>query len=84
MPKNANLDCSHCMRHCMLHRLVASAPETILDIEVHDWVSYSNDVTDYTKLATDPNMTTRIVARSFNTFLVLGDIGERQERGCGK
>lgn len=47
---------------------------TILEVEVRDWVSYSHSVTDYTKLATDPNVPSRDIARNFGTFTGLGDI----------
>lgn len=50
------------------------APVTILDISIENGVDYRTDVTDYSRLATDPNITTAIIARNFSTFISLADI----------
>jgi uncharacterized protein (TIGR03437 family) len=52
----------------------SGTPETILEIETDKVVNYGNDVPDYSKLATDPNMTNGAAARNFNVLLMLGDI----------
>ncbi len=47
---------------------------TIITIDVENVVQYASDVSDVSRLATDPNITTAIPARNFREFLALGDI----------
>ena len=47
---------------------------TVLDIEVANYVDYYNDVTDWSKLATDPNRTTVTQPRNFAQSIGMGDI----------
>ncbi len=49
-------------------------PATILDIEIHNMVSYFNDVTDYAKLAVDPNRTMVALQPNFVQSIGIGDI----------
>lgn len=51
-----------------------ATPPTILTIDVENVVQYISDVSDVSRLATDPNVTTAISGRNFREFLVLGDI----------
>lgn len=51
-----------------------ATPPTILTIDVENVVQYFNDVSDVSRLATDPNVTTPVSGRNFREFLVLGDI----------
>jgi hypothetical protein len=51
-----------------------AAPATVLEIEVENYVNYFNDVTDYSKLATDPNMTRAAPARNFAQSVGMADI----------
>ena len=44
--------------------LAQPAPPTILGIELENYVNYFNDVTDYSKLATDPMAQQRRTVRS--------------------
>src|SRR6266852_3858144 len=45
-----------------------------MEIDVEHWTRYLNDVSDYSKLATDPNATTPIEPKNFGTFLGVADI----------
>ncbi len=49
-------------------------PATILDVELANYVVYFNDVTDYSKLATDPNRTTVTQPRNFSRAAGIADI----------
>lgn len=51
-----------------------AAPATILDIELENFVVYFNDVTDYSRLATDPNRTTVTQPRNFSRAIGIADI----------
>ena len=59
---------------CSRSGLGQGVPATILDISIENGVDYRNDVTDYLKLATDPNITTATIGRNFATFITLADI----------
>jgi len=50
------------------------APPTILTIDVENFVNYRGDVSDVTKLATDPNITTPAIPRNFYEAQLIGDI----------
>ena len=55
--------------------LAQAAQQTILAIEIENYVNYFNDVTDYSKLATDPNRTTLAVQpRNFAVSFGIADI----------
>ena len=45
-----------------------------MEIEVENWTRYLYDVSDYSKLATDPSATTPIQPKNFGTFLGVADI----------
>src|ERR1041385_3269911 len=47
---------------------------TILELDVENIVSYSSDVFDASKLATDANLTTAMAARNFGFVMAVGDI----------
>ncbi len=47
---------------------------TIMEIDLENLVEYRDDVSDQSKLATDPNRTTPFVARNFQRRVVIGDI----------
>ena len=52
-----------------------AAPATVLEIEVENYVNYFNDVTDYSKLATDPKSTTLAAQpRNFAQSFGIADI----------
>lgn len=51
-----------------------AVPVTILEIEVENYVNYFNDVSDYAKLATDPNRTTFAMPRNFAQSIGIADI----------
>ncbi len=54
---------------------MGQAPATILEIEVENFVTYFNDVTDYTRLAMDANRTSIAVqARNFAQSVGVADI----------
>ena len=50
------------------------APATILDIELDNMVNYFDDVTDYSKLAANPNRTTVAAQPNFAQSIGIGDI----------
>ena len=50
------------------------APATILEIDLENVVTYFNDVSDVSKLTTDPNITTTLGGITFKEFLTMGDI----------
>jgi uncharacterized protein (TIGR03437 family) len=54
--------------------LAQVAPTTILEIDVENRVSYTDDIPDVSKLATDPNATTAIPSRNFRKSVTIGDI----------
>ena len=51
-----------------------STPATILEIDTENIVSYSSDLFDASKFATDPNLTTAAAARNFGFVMAVGDI----------
>ena len=51
-----------------------TTPVTILEIDTENIVSYSSDVFDASRFATDSNFTTATPARNFGFVLALGDI----------
>ena len=54
--------------------LAQAQPATILTIDVDNAVVYTYDISDYSKFATDPNITTPIAGRPFFTRIAVGDI----------
>jgi hypothetical protein len=57
-----------------VHCSPAPGQATILDIDVANFVEYQSDVSDPSKLATDPKGTTSVQPRNFFVATVLGDI----------
>lgn len=51
-----------------------AAPATILDVEIENFVVYWRDVTDLSRLATDPNSTTITQPRNFGQAVGIADI----------
>src|SRR5438067_13171090 len=49
-------------------------PITLLRLDIDNYVSYINDVSDITKLASDPNRTTALPFRTFGSIVQIGDI----------
>ena len=49
-------------------------PTTILEVDVENRVSYTDDISDVSKLGTDPNVTTAIPSRNFRKSVTIGDI----------
>src|SRR5260370_52324 len=45
-----------------------------MQIDGEHWTRYLNDVSDYSKLATDPNATPPVEPKNFGTFLGVADI----------
>jgi uncharacterized protein (TIGR03437 family) len=60
--------------YCTPGRGQAVPPPTILNIDVENLVNYSGDVSDPSKFATDPGVTTASAVRNFGTIVILGDI----------
>ncbi len=50
------------------------APAAILEIDVENFVSYRGDVSDLSRLATDPNITTPVLPRNFEEQQLIADI----------
>ena len=46
----------------------------ILVVDVENVVQYFEDTSDLSKFATDPNVTTPVLPRNFNTSIIIGDI----------
>jgi hypothetical protein len=59
--------------YCTL-ALGQATPPAILQVETENLVEYQSDVSDLSKLATNPNVTPAVVPRNFWVTLVLGDI----------
>ena len=59
--------------YCNLALGQATTP-TILGIDVENSVVYRDDISDVSKFATDPNVTTAVPPRNFGPILVLADI----------
>jgi hypothetical protein len=51
-----------------------TAPPVVVRIDVENLVSYSEDVSDVSKFATDATVTTPVAGRTFERAVVLGDI----------
>ena len=49
-------------------------PTTILEIDVENRVSYTDDISDVSKVGTDPNITTAVPSRNFRKSVTIGDI----------
>jgi len=47
---------------------------TTLEVDVENIVSYTSDVFDASRFATDPNLTTATPARNFGFIMAVGDI----------
>lgn len=54
--------------------LTQSAPPTILEIDLADYVLYIKDTSDLSRFATDPNVTTPSPARNFSQNIHLADV----------
>jgi len=54
--------------------LAQVGPATILEIELENRVQYLGDISDVSKLATDPNVTTPVPLRNFVPVLIIADI----------
>lgn len=54
--------------------LAQVAPPTVLQIDTENHVRYLEDITDVSRFAADPNITTGTTQRNFGKFIVLGDI----------
>jgi len=52
----------------------APPPATILRIDVQNFVAYHDDISDYSKLATNPGITPPIAARTFWSAVAIADI----------
>ena len=50
------------------------SPTATLEVDVENIVSYSSDVFDASRFATDPNITTATPARNFGFIMAVGDI----------
>jgi uncharacterized protein (TIGR03437 family) len=61
------------MMAAAMSALAQLPPVTVLEVQVENYVQYVGDVSDFTKLATDPKATTA-AAKTFGTALILGDI----------
>jgi uncharacterized protein (TIGR03437 family) len=59
---------------CCSLALGQTAAPTILVIDVENVVQYIQDISDVSRLATDPNVTSAVSGKNFREFLVLGDI----------
>jgi uncharacterized protein (TIGR03437 family) len=49
-------------------------PITLLKLDIDNYVSYINDVSEFSKLASDPNKTTSLPFRTFGTIVQIADI----------
>jgi len=58
-------------RHVSLAQV---APATILEIDLENRVQYVGDVSDVSKLASDPSVTTPVPSKNFAPVLILADI----------
>ncbi len=54
--------------------LAQVSPATILEIDLDNRVQYLGDISDVTKLASDPNVTTPLPSRNFVPVLIMADI----------
>src|SRR5690349_14700731 len=58
---------------CATSRAQVIAP-AILELDVENIVSYSSDIFDASKFATDANLTTAMTARNFGFVMAVGDV----------
>src|SRR5690242_20090578 len=63
-----------CATACLRSGLAQTAPPTILEVDVENFVSYVMDTPDVTKYATLPNITPAAVPKNFYTTIALADI----------
>ena len=54
--------------------LAQEAPPTILEIELENRVQYVDDISDFSKLASDPNVTPTVPLKTFVPVLIIADI----------
>jgi hypothetical protein len=54
--------------------LAQVAPATILEIDLENRVQYVGDISDVSKLASDPNVTTPVPSKNFLPVLIMADI----------
>ena len=54
--------------------LAQEAPPTILEIELENRVQYVGDISDFSKLASDPNVTPTVPLKTFVPVLIIADI----------
>ena len=62
-----------CAAACSQLGLAQMPSVTVLDVQIENYVQYVGDVSDFTKLASDPNITTS-ATKTFGTAVILGDI----------
>ena len=58
-------------RHVSLAQV---APATILEIDLENRVQFVGDISDVSKLASDPNVTTPVPSKNFVPVLIMADI----------
>src|SRR5258708_30535316 len=63
-----------CVAGCLDTAIAQTAPATILKIDTQNFTNYVNDVTDFAKLATNPEQTNPARAANFETFIYIADI----------
>src|SRR5438128_1717799 len=63
-----------CALACSQFALAQTAPPTILEIDIENFVAYYDDIPDVSKRATDPNATTPVLGRNFAPSVLIGDI----------
>src|SRR5262249_61887400 len=54
--------------------LAQVAPATILEIDLENRVQYVGDISDVSKLASDPSVTTPVPSKNFVPVLIMADI----------
>jgi hypothetical protein len=59
---------------CFCSHALAQMPPAILQIDIENFVEYQNDLSDQSKLATNPNITPVAPPRNFYPAATLGDI----------
>src|SRR5438132_8191284 len=59
---------------CCRHAQEQAAPATILVVDVENIVQYHEDISDVSKFATNPNITTAVVPKNFHAVVIIGDI----------
>src|SRR5260370_32389107 len=63
-----------CVAGCLDTAIAQMAPATILKIDTENFTNYSNDETEFAKLATNPERTNPVRAANFETFIYIADI----------